>query len=103
MSEHRTRADRGQATPLWAIVILLAGLLLIPTAKVARAALERVEAQSAADAAALAGALEDEDAARDAARANGATVVDYRTSGDRVEVVVRVGSHEATARAERDD
>lgn len=99
MSIHRS--DRGQATPLWAVVLVLAGLLLIPTGMLVRATVERAEARSAADAAALAGALEDEAAARSVAAANGAELVEYLVHGSFVEVTVVVGDRRATARAER--
>ncbi|MFP5577704.1 MAG: helicase/secretion neighborhood TadE-like protein [Acidimicrobiia bacterium] len=95
------RSDRGQATPLWAVVLLLAGLLLIPTGMLVRATVERAEARAAADAAALAGALEDEAAARSVADANGARLTRYEERGDLVEVTVVVGERRATARAER--
>jgi hypothetical protein len=99
MSIHRS--DRGQATPLWAVVLVLAGLLLVPTGLLIRATVERAEARSAADAAALAGALEGEAAARSVAEANGAELIEYRALGDLVEVTVVVGDRRATARAER--
>ena len=99
MSIHRS--DRGQATPLWAAVLVLAGLLLVPTGMLVRATVQRAEARSAADAAALAGALEGEGAARSVAEANGAEVLEYEGRGDLVEVTVVVGDRRATARAER--
>lgn len=99
MSIHRS--DRGQATPLWAVVLVLAGLLLVPTGMLVRATIERAEARSAADAAALAGALDGERTARAVAAANGAEVVEYHALGDLVEVTVVVGDRRATARAER--
>lgn len=95
--------DRGQATPLWAMVLLLAALLLLPVALLARTVIDRAEAQNAADAVALAGALDGEDAARVIARANDARVLEYRVEGDTVEVVVAVGDRRATARALREE
>ena len=103
MSGHVLTGARGQATPLWAIVLLLAALLLVPMGLLARATIERSRAQSAADAAALAGALEDEDEARAVARLNGARLERYRAQGDTVEVVVVVGDRRATARAVREE
>lgn len=99
MSTHRS--ERGQATPLWAVVLVLAGLLLVPTGVLVRATVERAEARSAADAAALAGALEGEAAARSVADANQAELTSYAERGDLVEVTVVVGDRRATARAER--
>jgi len=95
------RGSRGQATPLWAVVLVVAGLLLVPTGLLIRAAVDRAEARSAADAAALAGALEGEAAARAVATDNGARLVAYAEQGDLVEVTVVVGDRRATARAER--
>ncbi len=104
MSDHPyPRRDRGQATPLWAIVLVLAALLLVPTGLLARAVIERSEAQSAADAAALAGALDGEAEAQAVAELNGARVERYRVLGDVVEVVVVVGGRRATARAIREE
>lgn len=96
---HRT--ERGQATPLIAVVLVLAGLLLIPTGLLVRAAVERAEAQSAADAAALAGALEGEAAARRIAADNDADLIAFTARDDTVEVTVVVGDRRATARAQR--
>lgn len=98
----RSRGDRGQATPLWAIVIVLAGLVLVPLALLATATIDRARAQNAADAVALAGALDGEDTARSIAAANGARLIEYRRAGDTVEVVVVVGDRRATARAVRE-
>ncbi|MDZ7674729.1 MAG: pilus assembly protein TadG-related protein [Acidimicrobiales bacterium] len=100
MSVHRH--ERGQVTPLWAIVLVLAGLALVPLGLVARAAFERSEAQNAADAVALAGALDGEDAARSLARRNDARLVGYEEFDGGVEVTVVVGDRRATARAERE-
>jgi len=95
------RSARGQATPLVAVVLLLAALLLVPTGLLVRATVERAEARAAADAAALAGALDGPAEARRIATANGARLVDYEARGDLVEVTVVVGGRRATARAER--
>jgi outer membrane lipoprotein SlyB len=103
MSATVLTGTRGQATPLWAVVLLLAALLLVPMGLVARATIERSKAQSAADAAALAGALDGEDEARTVARLNGARVERYHQEGDTVEVVVVVGDRRATARALREE
>jgi hypothetical protein len=95
------RSARGQATPLWAVVIVLAALLLVPSGLLVRASVERAQARSAADAAALAGALEGEGAARSVALANGGRLIAYEARHDLVEVTVVVGDRKATARAER--
>lgn len=99
----RQRSEAGQATPLWAIVLVLAAMLLVPTGLVAKATIERSEAQSAADAAALAGAADGEEEARTIASLNGARVERYRELGPVVEVVVVIGDRRATARAIREE
>lgn len=87
-------------------MIVLAGLLLIPTARLIRTATERAEARAAADAAALAAAMAGPSVGRgeaaSIAEANDGVVVDYRSHGNRVTVTVRVGDVEATADAERE-
>lgn len=95
------RRELAQATPLVAIALLLAALLLVPLAWLARATIERSAAQNAADAAALAGALAGEDEARAIAAANGARLTGYERRGNWIEVEVVVGDRRATARAER--
>jgi hypothetical protein len=72
-------------------------------ALLARATIERSQAQSAADATALAGAFAGEAEARVVARRNGARVQHYEQRGDVVEVVVVVGERRATARARREE
>ena len=62
---------------------------------------DRARAQTAADAAALAGARAGEDAAGAMAEADGGELTSYVSRGDDVEVVVRVGRSSATARARR--
>jgi hypothetical protein len=62
---------------------------------------DRARAQTAADAAALAGAAEGRDAAVAVVVENDGDLRSYAAEGSAVEVVVRVGDAEATARAER--
>lgn len=97
----RSARERGQATVLWAAVLALAGLLLVPASLLAIAVLERSQAANAADAAALAGAAVDPAEARALARANGGHLLRYDDDGTVVEVVVAVGERSARARAER--
>ncbi len=63
--------------------------------------MDAAQAQTAADAAALAGAAEGESAAREVAGANGAELVAFVLEGLEVEVRARVGEAEAVARAAR--
>lgn len=95
-------SERGQATPLVAVVLLVAALALVPMSLLAEATIERAQARTAADAAALAGALEGEESARAVAAANGARLTGYVEVDEDVEVTVVVGDRRATARARRD-
>ena len=63
---------------------------------------EKRQTQSAADAAALAGAAEGEGAAKEVAAANGAELIGWRTGGTDVWVVVVLGDARGEARARRD-
>lgn len=96
----RSRArDGGQALPLGAAMVAVAAVALVALVPAARAVADRARARTAADAAALAGAVEGEQAARDLAGANGATLVDFQRDGDEVVVRVEVGDVDAYARA----
>jgi hypothetical protein len=93
--------QRGQTTPLLALVVLVAGGIIFGLARFGAVTVHLARAQSAADAAALAGAAEDRRAADDLARANGGEVSTYEQDGRDVEVRVRVGDGWAVARARR--
>lgn len=75
--------------------------LTVGVARLGRAVVDAARAQTAADAAALAALEGGETQARRTAERNGAVVVVCRCGGDPVEVVVSIGSAEATARASR--
>jgi hypothetical protein len=94
--------EHGQVLPLVAVVLVLAGVLAMVVGRISGAAVDRARARTAADAAALAGAAEGEDAARAVAAANGGEVASYRTIGRDVAVVVRVGEAVAPARARQE-
>jgi hypothetical protein len=91
--------ERGQSTPLLAILVLFVGLVVLGLGRLGHSASDAALARTAADAAALAGAAEDRAAAEDLADANGAKLVRYVKVGDEVEVTVRVGEAQAVARA----
>ena len=91
--------DGGQVVPLAVAMVGLLVVALLALMPAAAALGQRAQAGTAADAAALAGAAEGEDAARRLAEANGGEVVAYEQVGREVEVRVRVGDVEATARA----
>lgn len=96
---HRS-SERGQVLPLLAALVVLAAAVALVVAELGAAAVQRARARTAADAAALAGAAAGELAARAAAEANDADLVEYRSQGRLVAVVVRFGDARAQATAE---
>lgn len=94
--------ERGSATPFLALLVLAVGGLCLGLGHLTGVADASAKAQTAADAAALAGAADGPDAARDLAAANGAEVVRLDRDGDEVQVRVRVRTVEAVARAVRE-
>jgi len=82
-------------------VVALAIAVVLALVPLARAAADRAQAAMAADAAALAGAAEGEETAREVAASNGATLVTWRASGADVWVAVTVGKARAVAKARR--
>jgi hypothetical protein len=87
--------------PLVLAVVALAVVVVLALVPLARGVDQRARAQSAADAAALAGAAEGEEAAREVATANGAELLGWWAEGLDVWVRVRVGEASAQAKAER--
>lgn len=81
--------DGGQSTALVAGVFALALVAMVALGPVGRALGQRTQARTAADAAALAGAAEGEEAAARLASDNGGRLLDFR-HGDDGKVVVRV-------------
>ena len=106
-------SDQGQTTVLVALVLGLAVLLVVGVAQLGAAAVDRAQARTAADAAALAGVVEEGEgapgteagrrSATEVAARNGAELTGYRVDGMEVEVRVRVDDAHATARAELAD
>ena len=96
--------ERGSTTPLLALLVVAVGGLCLGLGHLGAAANAAARAQTAADAAALAGAADGLDAARRLAKANGAEVVELHSEdeGSAVEVIVRVHGVEAVARAVRE-
>lgn len=90
---------RAAALLVTAVVLAGAALGFLLLTVTAGAAGDRARAQTAADAAALAGALDDRAAAVAIARRNGARVVAYRDVGGQVRVDVVHGDAAATATA----
>ena len=95
----RSSTDRGQAVPLLLVAAGVGALAIIGIADLAAGALDAARARTAADAAALAGALDGEPGAVRLAHANGAQVVSFGRDGDQVLVVVKAGRATARARA----
>jgi len=91
--------DAGQATPLVALLFVITAGALLALGHLGAILADRTRAQTAADAAALAGATDGEGRARDVAARNGGEVRSYVAQGSEVEVVVRVGQADASARA----
>jgi capsid protein len=79
--------------------MVMVGVLCLALGHLGGSAAEVTRAQTAADAAALAGAADGEAGARSLARANGARLVSFRIDGHEVEVIVTIGKSTARARA----
>jgi uncharacterized membrane protein len=97
----RCTRDDGQLVPMVAVVVVAVVLLGLVVVRLGMQIDRRARAQSAADAAALAGATEGEDVAGAVSEANGAVLESFVVSGSEVEVVVRIDDERATARARR--
>ena len=97
----RDHGDRGQILPFTTLLLVLAAGLAILVVELGQVAVDRAQARTAADAAALA-AASPESARTQAVRlagANGARVVSFDEQSGEVVVEVRVGRARATARA----
>ena len=91
--------DRGQAVALLLAVVVMAALSVVAVGSFAQRIATRGQAQTAADAAALAATTGGRPAAERLASANGATLVSLVVTGDDVTVVVEIDGMLATARA----
>jgi Flp pilus assembly protein TadG len=91
--------DRGQAVVLMAAVVVFAALVAVGVAQVGAVMLQRQHAQTAADAAALAGLLGGRAAAAQLAAGNDAVLVSFDRLGDTVTVEVANGRVHARASA----
>lgn len=97
-----SRGERGSILPLMAVVLAVAVLMMLVLSALGTHAGRRARAQTAADAAALAGVYEGRAGAEDLAGRNGAVLVGFETKGDVVRVVVSVEGVEAEAWARLD-
>ena len=86
---------------LWLSALAVTAALAVGVGRVGQAAIDDVRAQTAADAAALAGAAAGHGAAAVTAEKNDAELVLMSTIGPITTVVVRVGTATAQAHAER--
>lgn len=96
-----SRSERGQVLPLVALLMVLAGVAAVGLVRLGTGAAERARAVTAADAAALAGAADDEDRARELAQANGGELNRFEREGPDARVRVHLGDAVGTARARR--
>lgn len=101
MARLRSRTEEGQALPLACLVMVATAAACVVVVRAGEVVIDRAEAVTAADAAALAGALGSEADARRVATANGAVLVSWRAAGPEVEVVVEKRNARARARARR--
>lgn len=95
------RGDEGQVLPLLAGVLALLATVLIGMVALGNMVGERAQAQTAADAAALAGAARGRPAATAMAHENRGELESFAARDGEVEVTVRVGDARATSRASR--
>jgi len=94
--------ESGQVAPLLAGVVAMVVVVGLLLAGLGNQIGDRARAGGIADAAALAGARDGEQAAREIAEENRATVVEFRSRGAEVEVTVEIGRSRASARARRE-
>lgn len=100
---NRSRDDCGQILPFTMLLLVLAAGLAFLIVELGRVAVDRAQARTAADAAALAAAASPERARVQAVRlavANGGRIVSFDEGTGEVVVEVRVGRASATARAQ---
>lgn len=92
--------DRGSMLVLTVMVgVAITAAVTLALVPVSRALIDEQRAQAAADAAALAGVTGGRTASQAMAARNGATLVTWAQSGDRVTATVQVGNQQATAKA----
>jgi hypothetical protein len=95
----RSTDDHGQAIPLILGVVAVMAVLVVGVAWFGSSLVDAAHARTAADAAALAGAVEGQAAAVELAAENGAQLVGFRRIGDDVIVTVRCGRAVVSSRA----
>ncbi len=95
----RTNRESGQVMPLIGVVMAILVIAALAMGQATKIINTKARAQTAADAAALAGVAGGVPAARSAARANGATVTKFANTADGVVVTVDLGDQKATSAA----
>jgi Putative Flp pilus-assembly TadE/G-like len=100
--ERRLRGAGGQAVLLLVAVIGLVAVVIVAVVDVAVRLDAHARAETAADAAALAGSTGGRRAAERLATANGGVLVGFSDLGDRVVAVVELDGQRATAAATAD-
>jgi len=93
--------QRGQALALLTVVVALAALTVLGLGRLGAVVVARAEAQTAADAGALAGAVHGRMGADALVAANGGRIVSWEQAGQEVELVAEVHGERARARARR--
>ena len=93
--------ERGQVLPLVALLLVVAGGAMLWLGRLGGAAVSRAQAQTAADMAALAGAVGGRSDAVALAAANGARLVAFEQRGGQAWAKVELGRAVASARARR--
>jgi D-alanyl-D-alanine carboxypeptidase/Putative Flp pilus-assembly TadE/G-like len=96
-----TKRERGQVLPLVALLLAGMGAAVLGIGRLGGAAVERAQARTAADMAALAGAVGGRVEAAALAAANGARLVEFQERGDQAWARVELGQATASARARR--
>ena len=97
--QYRSRNDHGSALVPICLMLTLVASISLALAHAGARLIDHARAQTAADAAALAGASGGPAAARRVASRNGAIVVALAETGTRLQVTVRVGTMSASATA----
>jgi hypothetical protein len=96
----RKHHERGQALPITVLLVAFALVVAIGVARLAREVAVRSAAQHAADAVALAGAVDGPSVADGVAARNDARVLSFEQDGDVVVVVIERRGRRARASAE---
>ena len=99
MVDIHLHSDKGQMAPVMDFLLAIAAVIVVFVARIGLVLDDAARARTAADAAALAGAVEGYGAANTLAEANGGTLASFEFQGSTVTVVVTVGQATAEASA----